>query len=204
MPRWRSINLRARAAPQLLWLILGLTPLFLAIDRTAHAGAPVSPGFVVKHAALRAVGERYVFDARIDFAFSDDNLEAMRNGVALTVIVDIEVLRERWPWWNETLAAHELRYRIEKNVLTDRYQIHDLNGRTTRNYRSFEEMVDALGRLESIPAIARNRLPVDVCCLARTRARLDIEALPSPLRPLAYFNPHWRLSSEWFEWRIER
>jgi hypothetical protein len=34
----------------------------------------------------------------------------------------------------------------------------------------------------------------------RLRLRLDIEALPAPLRPIAYISPSWRLSSGWYEW----
>ena len=209
MPCWRSVDSRARPlAPLLLWLALGLAPSSSIVCRPAHAapdGAePDGAGFAVEHAALRAVGGRYVADARIRFAFSEDNLEAMRNGVALTVIVDVEILHERARWWNETLAARELRYRIETNVLTGRYRIWNFTEASARSYHSFEEMVDALGRLRSIPVIPRDRVPDGACCIARIRARLDIEALPSPLRPLAYLSPQWRLNSGWVEWRIER
>ena len=204
MPCWRSVDSRIRPAAPFLWLVTGLAPLSPSLVERAAYAAPDGPGFVVEHAALHAVGGRYVADARIRFAFSEDNLEAMRNGVALTVIVDVEVLRERGQWWNETLASREIRYRIETNVLTDRYRIRSPDDHGARSYDSFEEMVDALGRLHSIPVIARDRLPAGARCLARIRARLDIEALPSPLRPLAYFSPQWRLNSGWFEWRIEQ
>ena len=203
MPRWRSADPRIRPAAPFLCFVIGLAPFSPSIaDRTAYA-TPDAAGFVVEHAALRAMGGLYVADARIRFAFSEDSLEAMRNGVALTVIVEIEVLRERERWWDEILAAREIRYRIETNVLTGRYRIRGLSSHGARNYHSFEEMADALGRLHSIPVIARSRLPAGAHCLARVRARLDIEALPSPLRPLAYLSPRWRLNSDWFEWRIE-
>ena len=202
MPRWRSVDLGARAARPLLWLALGVAALSPAAGDTARE-APGGNGFVVQHAALRAAGGGYVVDARIDFAFSEDNLEAMRNGVALTVIVDIEVRRERGQWWDETLVARELRYRIETNVLTGRYRVRNLDDGSTRNYRSLEETTEALGDLKSVPVIARERLSADARHAARIRARLDIEALPSPLRPIAYLSPRWRLNSGWFEWRIE-
>ena len=202
MPRWQSVDVRARAARQLLRLALALAVLLPAAGRSDDT-APAGGGFVVEHAALRAAGGTYVVDARIDFAFSEDNLEAMRNGVALTVIVDIEVRRERGKWWDETLVARELRYRIETNVLTGRYRVRNLDEGSTRNHRSLEEMMETLGHLESVPVIARERLSADARYAARIRARLDIEALPSPLRPIAYLNPRWRLNSGWFEWRIE-
>ena len=128
----------------------------------------------------------------------------MRNGVPLTVIINIEVRRERAHLWRDTLAARELRYRIETNVLTNLYQIRGLGDGSTRNFRAFEEMVVMLGRLRSIPVIARSRVSADATHTARIRARLDIEALPSPLRPIAYLSPQWRLDSGWFEWRVEQ
>ena len=203
MLRWPSVDLGARAARKLSWLALGFAALSPAL---CHAEHPMSGGngFVVEHATLRPVDGTYVADARIGFTFSEDNLEAMRNGVALTVILDVEVRREHGRWWHETLVAHEIRYRIETKVLTGRYRIHNLYDGSMRNYRSLDEMTSALGHLESIPVIARERLPADARFTARIRARLDIEALPSPMRPIAYLNPKWRLNSGWFEWRIER
>lgn len=202
MPRWQSVDLGARAARQLFRLALGVAVL-LPVTGHAQHGAPDSNGFLIEHAALRPVNGTYVVDARINFAFSEDNLEAMRNGVALTVIVDIEVRRERGRWWHETLVAREIRYRIETNVLTGRYRIRNLDDGTARNYRSLEELMKMLGHLESIRVIARERLSADAHYAARIRARLDIEALPSPLRPIAYLSPQWRLNSGWFEWQIK-
>ena len=194
MPHWRSVDQASRAALRLFWLALGFSVLFPIGGRASPANA----GFAVEWAALRVVGTHYVIDARINFAFSDENIEAMRNGVPLTVIIDIEVRRELAHWWRNTLAARELRYRIETNVLTNRYRIRTLGDGGTRNFRALEEMVETLGRLRSIPVIARSRISADAPHTARIRARLDIEALPSPLRPIAYLNPQWRLDSGWF------
>ena len=201
MPCWRSAELAIRAARQLFRLALGVGAL---VPAAVHAdpAAPAGGAFVVEHAALRPAGGAWVVDARIDFAFSEDNLEAMRNGVDLTVIVDIEVRRERGQWWDETLVSRQLRYRIETNVLTGRYRVRNFGG-GARNYRSLEEMTASLGRVESVPVIARERLSADARYTARIRARLDIEALPSPLRPIAWLSPRWRLSTGWFEWRVE-
>ena len=207
MPYWQSVDLTVHAARRLLQLAPAVALSVAALVPAAGHAEVVAPGdgaFAVRHATLRPAGGAYVVDARLDFAFSEDNLEAMRNGVALTVIVDIEVQRERGQWWNETLVARQLRYRIETNVLTGRYRVRNPGG-GTRNYRSLEVMTEALGRMESIPIVARELLPLsaDARYAARIRTRLDIEALPSPLRPIAYLSPRWRLNSGWFTWRIE-
>ena len=190
----------ACATLALYWLLLGFATHSLADERAESRAA----GFVVEHAALRVVEGHLVADASIDFGFSDDIVEAMRNGVALTVIVDVEVRRRRGRWWYETLVAPEFHFRVETSVLTDRYRIRDLYRGVTANFRSFDEMVDALGYLESVPVVAEERLATDGPYTARIRARLDIEALPSPLRPIAYLSPQWRLNSGWFDCPIER
>ena len=201
MPRWQSVDPVIRTAWRLRRFALGVA---LLVPAPGH-GDPATPtdgAFVVEHAVLRPTAGAYVVDARIDFAFSEDNLEAMRNGVALTVIVDIEVRRKRGQWWDETLATRQLRYRIETNVLTGRYRVRSIGG-VARHYRSLEEMTESLGRVESEPVVARELLSASARYAARIRARLDIEALPSPLRPIAWVSPQWRLNTGWFEWQVE-
>ena len=202
MPRWQSVDLATHAARQFLRLALGVAALS-PIAGHAEPAVPQGQGFAIEHAALRPAGGTYVADARIDFAFNEDNLEAMRNGVALTVVVDIEVRQELGQWWDKTVAAREFRYRIETNVLTGRYRVRNLEDGSARNYRSLEEMMETLGHVDSVPVISRARLSTGARYAARIRARLDIEALPSPMRPIAYLSPKWRLNSGWFEWRIE-
>ena len=89
-------------------------------------------------------------------------------------------------------------------MLTGRYRLRNLEDGSARNYRSLDEMMETLGHLDSVPVVARERLSADSRYTARIRARLDIEALPSPLRPIAYLSPQWRLNSGWFEWGIEQ
>ena len=61
------------------------------------------------------------------------------------------------------------------------------------------------GTLEAfiMPLTAKKEIEPDARYLLQLRARLDIEALPMLMRPLAYTMPSWRLSTGWTEWRIE-
>ena len=38
----------------------------------------------------------------------------------------------------------------------------------------------------------------------RLRGRLDIEALPTPVRLLAYVSSAWDMDSDWYKWRLAR
>ena len=45
---------------------------------------------------------------------------------------------------------------------------------------------------------------VSTYTLGLNEVYVDIEALPAPLRPVAYLSSPWRLTSEWYEWPLER
>ena len=61
--------------------------------------------------------------------------------------------------------------------------------------------VEALGTIADFPLLDAYLLEGEKHYMLYVRARLDIEALPSPLRPLAYLSSLWRLESEWYRWQ---
>lgn len=177
----------ARRAMLLVVCVLGLTP-------TVHA-----VGFAVENVGLRLDNDIYLLDADIDLAFSDEVIEALRNGVAITVVFETDVVRVRQWRWNETLADIEARYSLEYYALSGQYVLRNLELGISSSYRSLSPLLRDLGQLRDFPLIGRSRLTSGDQHRVRVRARLDIESLPAPLRPLAYVSSLWRLSSDWYE-----
>ena len=159
-------------------------------------------GFVVRHADSRLELGVVLLDATIDFQFSEQAVEAMRNGVPLTVSVEMQVLRER-PGPDKSVALIRARYRIKTHALSNQYVITNLGSGEARTYGSFDEMRAALGHIESFPLLDEALLTPGESYRARVRAKLDIEALPAPLRPVAYLSPSWRLKSDWYDWEVD-
>ena len=170
----------------------------------AMASQPSESGFQIRHATTRLVDGYFQLDADVDFAFSEQSREAMVNGVPLTVLLEIEVLRKRDTFWNQPVAKQQLRFRIETHALTKHYVVRSLASGETRNFRTFSEMQASLGEIVNVPVIAAYLLDTAYEYLGRIRARLDIEALPSPLRPLAYLSRQWRHTSDWYSWPLVR
>jgi hypothetical protein len=183
-------------------LVLAAALLALALPTTTSAQAVgIEPGFEVLSARTRAESGVLLLDAEIHFGFSDEALEAMRNGVPLTISVEMQVLRERrGP--DKRIALIRARFRLKTHALSKQFVITNLGSGEASTFASFEEMRSALGRIVDFPLVDRALLPPDGSYRARLRARLDIEALPAPLRPLAYLSPSWRLKSDWYGWRL--
>ncbi|ROR34250.1 DUF4390 domain-containing protein [Inmirania thermothiophila] len=177
--------------------------LVLALAAAPAAPAAEAPGVVVRHADTRLVEEVYRLSARIDYRLSPAAGEALANGVPLTFEVTVEVVQPRRWLWDETLATVRLRSRLRFHALSGRYVLVNLNSGARRTFRRLEAALAAAGTLEAVPVLDRRLLAPGGRYQARLRARLDIEALPAPLRPLAYLSPGWRLASEWYAWRLE-
>ena len=163
------------------------------------ASATSASGFKVRHVKTRLADNLYLVDAEIDLAFTQAALEALENGVALTIIIEMEIVRLREFIWNEEIALLEAQRRVRFHPLTNQYLVEDLNAGATRTFRSLGEALKALGRVRDFPLIDSYLLQRGERYTLQLRAYLAIKALPTPLQVLAYLNPVWHLSSEWYE-----
>ena len=161
-------------------------------------------GFKINEARTRLVDGVYLLDAQITFNFSADSLEALENGVALTVIVEMDILKSRPLIWDKRLARLTSRHQLQRHALSNRYILTNLNTDESRSFRTLRGAMTALGTLERFPMLDSHLLESGNEYRLRLRARLDIEALPAPLRPLAYLSALWRKSDTWSTWPIER
>ncbi len=160
--------------------------------------------FKVQNVAAKRVADRLIVDASLDLALTEETERAVNQGVPLVVLTEFAVIDERW-LWERRRVRHATRARLRYHALSDHYIV-DVSG--TEGIETFRSLADALehiGTLEALvldwPSFTRGavrRGEIDV------RSRLDINALPAPLRPTAYLSSDWQLGGEWTRWEVER
>ena len=192
---YKSNKSRSRAAFRLL--------LLLVISANSDIAA-ASQGFVIEDASTSLREGVYYIDAEVDLNFSEESRRALKNGVALTVRYDMEVRRVRAWLWDAGVARLESRYQLALHALSEQYVVRNINLGTTQSFSSLGAAKNALGRVERFPLVDANLLDEGGSYHWRMRARLDIDALPAPLRPLAYLSRLWRHDSQWYEWPLSR
>lgn len=158
---------------------------------------------VVERVAERIRDDFYFIDADLKIEISDDAREALASGVALVFAVELRVARVRRFLWDPVTLTLTRHLEVARHVLANRYVLTDLVSETRRTFNSIDEALSALGKLRGIPLGASKAFPAGGKYVGRLRARLDIEALPAPLRPIAYISPSWRLASDWYRWNLE-
>lgn len=173
----------------LLWALLWM----------AGAGAV---GFDIVSASTRLEGDVYHLNARIDYRFSGPALDALQNGVPLTVELEMEVRRRRSWLWDETVYALTQRFRLEYHALSQQYLVNNLNSGERRGFSTRSGAVQFMGQINNFPFLDKGLLEKDVRYEGALRVALDRETLPAPLRLVAYLSDDWRLASEWFTWPL--
>lgn len=159
-------------------------------------------GFRVLSADTRLVEGVYRLDARLDYDFSQAALEALANGVPLTLELEMEVRRRRDWVWDETVAALAQRFRLDYHALARQYLVTNLNSGEFKSFPTLSAATLYMGVIDDFPLLDRSLLAPGERYYGRLRASLDIEALPAPLRPVAYLSGDWRLASEWYTWPL--
>jgi hypothetical protein len=180
-----------------------LASLLCALFFTAPYTSAHADGFKILNAKTTLVKNVYHLDSSMSLEFSADALEALRSGVPLIVLVNIEVLKKRSWWWDKTVAELEQGYLLLYHALSEKYIIHNLNSGAQQNYISLNAALSALGKINDLPVIDKNLLDKNSAYYIRLRTYLDIESLPAPMRPIAYISSQWQLQSDWYSWPLK-
>ena len=181
-----------------LWSCL----LLLCLLRVPAWAQEPKAGFHVREADSALIDDVYQLRARIDYVLSAPVSDALVNGLPLVIELQVEVVRDYFGVWDHAIASLTQRYQLEYHALTREYLLKTLNSSAQRSFPTEQAALDALGEIDALPLLDKRLLKEDVQYDGRVRARLDIEALPTPLRLAAYLDSDWRLSSDWYSWPL--
>lgn len=170
---------------------------------TLATPALAADSFRVESARTRLDGQTYTLDAQIHYGFSELALEALDNGVPLTIEVHVQ-LRPKGAWiWADNLVDLRLRYSIRYKPLSERFVVSQVPGEGGRSFVTRDAAIAALGEIQGLGLIDTARLDPKNDYQVHLKAELDIEELPLPLRPMAYLRPSWKLSTGWTRWPLK-
>lgn len=175
--------------------------LFMCLPPGARADNSTG-GFVIRTAYTELLNGVYYLSADVDLNMSGKVLNALENGVPLTVEWQIQVIRPRFLLWNQTVATLTERYQISYHPLTQRFVIKNLNSGEQQSFASYRDAILNLGQVNDLPVIDASLLAPHTRYLIRMRAVLDITEFPGPLKLIASLFKGWDLSSDWYAWAL--
>ncbi|MFN7086821.1 MAG: DUF4390 domain-containing protein [Burkholderiales bacterium] len=178
-------------------LLLALAAFWFALAASAIVHAN---GIEVRKASLTIADDGYVLEANFGIALTPPLEEALNKGVSLYFLLEFELIRARWYWFNEKIADLRQQYRLSYNALTRQYRVGV--GALYQNFNSLPEALEVMSRVRRREEVEPGTLKKDSNYIAALRLRLDITQLPKPFQISALGSREWNIGSDWHRWVV--
>jgi hypothetical protein len=204
-PTWR--NVLSFSAPDAIvrgvrpWLMALLVLLGCALMApAAFAQAQNSPGLEVRSAYIEPAERVYELNATLNFDLPEGARAAVREGVPLTLHLEIVVKRQRSYWLDETVATLDQSYELAYRALSERYLVRNLNSGEQASYATLDAALDALRVINRLPILDQALVSRNRRHEISVRGNLDVRTMPDALRFVLFWSDDWRQRSEWYTW----
>ena len=177
--------------------LLALAALVLLLSAAPAAQAE---GIDVSRAALVAAEEGYFLEADFGVALNPTLEDALNKGVPLYFLLEFEIIRPRWYWFNENILDTRQQYRLSYNALTRQYRLGV--GSLFQSFGALAEALDFLSRVRRRQVLEPGVLTKGNTYTAGVRMRLDVSQLPKPFQLNALASRDWNFGSEWHRWSV--
>jgi hypothetical protein len=176
------------------WHFLRLLVLLLS---AALLAAPAAADTIeVLDANLESVDDTYALNAHFDFDLSPRLEEAINKGLPLYFVIEFELTRPRWYWFDEKTMTQTQTIRISYHALTRQYRIS--TGRLYQGFATLGEAVSILKSVRNWVVLQKAQVQRGQKYQAGVRMRLDVTQLPKPFQVNALTNREWTLASDWY------
>ena len=183
------------------WLIALLVLLGGALMApAAFAQAQNPPRLEVRSAYIEPAERVYELNATLNFDLPEGARIAIREGVPLTLHLEIVVKRQRSYWLDETVATLDQSYELAYRALSERYLVRNLNSGDQASYATLDAALDALRVINRLPILDQALVSPNRRHEISVRGNLDVRTMPDALRFVLFWSDDWRQRSEWYTW----
>jgi hypothetical protein len=181
-----NASLRARRRLLAAGALAGLV--LLASPRADADPVPVN------NAEVRVEDEQVLLNAEFDVALNSTLEEALQRGVPLYFVLEADIQRPRWYWFDEKVAKHSTQYRVAYLPLTRQYRVS--SGLLSQTFDSLQEVERFIGRVNARAIGRTGELDKGSRYDVVVRLRLDANQLPKPFQVNALASREWQLASD--------
>lgn len=173
---------------------------------------PLDGTFEIRNAVIEHDGQSYRLSAQIELPVDDSVRDALRQGLPLRLVLEIEVSRPRRFWPDATLATRTENYELTYHAVADRFRVDkgaDPVATSTANgdsmtFSELDAALVALGRIDRLPIV--NEAAVDDARRynVNVRATMSVGDLPATLKLLMFWREDWKRSTDWYAWPLSQ
>ena len=166
---------------------------FCFLINTASAG-----DIVARNPVLEPDGDGYVLSADFDLNFNPRLEEAVNKGVTLSFVIDFELIRPRWYWFDDEAVKVSKPIQLSYHALTRQYRLS--SGGLSQGFSSLDSALRVMSRLRHWRVLDNAMIGAGRTYQAAVRMRFDLAQLPKTFQVNALSNRDWNMTSEWVRW----
>jgi len=150
--------------------------------------------FGVDSVEVRVEDDEVLLNAQFGFSLNATLEEALQRGVPLYFVLEADITRPRWYWFDEKVLRSSTQYRVSWLPLTRQYRV--ASGLFSQTLDTLQEVERLIGRVNSRVIARVGELERGARYDVSVRLRLDVNQLPKPFQVNALASRDWQLSSE--------
>lgn len=154
----------------------------------------------VRKASLTVSEDAYVLEADFAIGLTPPLEDVLSKGVSLYFVVEFELIRPRWYWFNDRVAENQHQFRLSYNALTRQYRVG--SGTLYQNFATLADALAVMSRVRRRHEVEPGTLRKDTAYTAAVRMRLDTSQLPKPFHLTALGSRDWSIGSDWYRWTV--
>jgi hypothetical protein len=157
-------------------------------------------GIEIKKPMVTIMDDAYVLEAQFDIQLTPTLEEVLNKGVPLYFVLEFDLIRPRWYWFNDRVVSLQQQYKLQYNALTRQYRLGV--GSLYQNFASLPEALEVMSRVRRRQEVEPGTLRKDTTYVAALRFRLDTSQLPKPFQLNALGSSQWHINSDWYRWTV--
>lgn len=202
---WRNRRAERSAHQAASWWSVGLAwslALWLLSTSAVHAQTVSTAPIQLEEWQIQRLDDGYYAQAGMQIEWPAAVEDALSKGVPLHFVARVDILRERWYWYDREVARQERYMRLSYQPLTRRWRLwvssqpignSGLGVSLGQSFDSASEALSALGRIHRWKVAELSQIETDGRYRVDFSFRLDLTQLPRPLQLGIMGESDWNL-----------
>jgi Domain of unknown function (DUF4390) len=162
------------------------------------ASAAQAEGITLKAVKIEQTEEGHQINADYEVELAPILFEAVRKGVSLYFVLEVEISQNRWYWLDSVAARASRDRRISYLPLTEQFRL--TTSGVSQTVATPDDVRRLLSRVRSWTVAEKGKLKNGERYEAAIRFRLDNSQLPKPFQLNTIGSKEWSLASDWYRW----
>jgi Domain of unknown function (DUF4390) len=140
-------------------------------------------------------GDSWMLNVDADIQLGPRLEEAVNKGLPLYFVLELEITKPRWYWFDERNVSKSQTYRLFYHALTRQYRVS--LGAFQQTFSSLNEALGTITKIRGWKVGEVDQFNLGTNYEAQIRLRLDSSQLPKPFQVIGITNKDWALTSDW-------